>query len=1050
MPSVVQRQIEKLIAEASQKSLESGKVLDLAEIEKLITEKVRQLDGLPTLEVRRQFNKLSTNDYNTMMEEILFDLNVLYECLVEKTADLFAIYNNSDVSYRAQKNQIARLKGLVDDLLFTVKNADDFFFGVFDDFTSLDKVNTPSSTEGVVDVAEAAALLPFSLPSAIRVPFNHLIKETSGEIEVQAIDGTSANGQNGAGSLYGYAFSDIRSIWRYEVISESTDGVQMAFTFPIRNDNEIERITRVELCGIAGSPLNARLLFSLDKENFRSPSGAKDKNINDADKIAWDFPETPVRYLRLILTKRSYDAPYKISTISSRPTQSEDTGKFLYNFNIANVSVFRLGRTIDAILRSKPLKPLDAPDRQIDNISISAREELAPFTDIEYYIGLSDSRGNMDGDFIPINPTNRVDNDIAKVIKVGESITDTIEFSGSYIDITPTEIESKSLQLYDIYQLSGDYRFGSAKLYRGDGLFSRTFNSRTVTKRVSDNFIDFSDGIRTKELYAYKTETAQIINRNVGVGNAVKTFLKVSETIKTSAKPVRERVTDPIYTVDTEPDYAVAEVRHVRPDMSITDQPISPSGGAVIVNGVSIPIAGSWFGTSQSSASIGVPILLNNQVIDIVRNGPNAPVLKYKSSGGFEYIYQEGIDYDIKRSDDDYFNNFPGWNPLPLHWRIVPAEPISTIVNSGSTLTGVYGGTGVFFFTGSSLPPTTLGSVSTATDEELFISYSIDPDITHRVQSVSYDSSEIELDGPIQIMPGDTIESTYRFVPQAVVRDSIRVTQNFGSDNQGQIFVEGTDYTIDPNNGTITKVAGGGITNLGSEVVYVDFSYIDAIAETETYSIWAYVGSREPIKFDFNSLNLREGSGESFTWTYIDGNSNSRDLTRATSFVMTKGWHFFTIRSLSPDRFSDAAINKIIKLRSLDSNYLFLNPRRGGKIFDRLTAYRNPLTQVTYAFLKDATLKADHTKFAINDTENKVYINFRPGDTTDLYMKEINASGEVSDVNTEYFTFSGKRPLNNNGSNATHVILRARLSRADGSNGGVTPKLHSYNIRLSY
>lgn len=1050
-----------------------------------------------------------------MFTEVEFDLSTLYACLTSKTADLFRLYNTTDVSYKAQRAQIGAIMGLVDDLLFTTRNADDYFFGVFDNLSSLDKTDLDKTTEGSVDVAEGVAILPFSMPSAIRVPFNHLIKKKTGDIFVKTNDNQPAGGQNGAGTRFGFAFSDITSIWRYEAVTESQDGVQVGFTFPLRPDDEITRITRVELNVIAGNPVSVRVLGSLDNENYRRFVGSQDKVVREAtEKIAFDFPDTPVRYIRVVLSKANPDAPFTrsqlaktitspaivtakselatkgnsvnlastsssvggqlLSSANSPNTKNKldtaskagastntkqlgigtNTKEFLYNFNVSSIAVFRLGRNIDAIFQSKPLRPLDSPKIPIDRISLHVDDEIIPHTAIDYQIGLADENGEV-SDFRGINPTNRSDSDLPKVLTFGQSTKDRVEFTGSYLSIPAADlITNKAIDFYPIRD-NGDseYEFGTAKLYRGGNLFSRTVNSREVVRSVSDNFVDFSDGGRTKQLYAFRDEVATVINRIVGDGSQFRTFLGLTKTIKNSPNPVRDPINDPPSGIDPEPSYAVGTVRHLRAVMDRVNQPITPSGGAISVNGSNIPIAGDWLGATSGVGSIGVPILDNGNPIDIIGTGPNAPVLKYiDDATNFEFVFREGVDYSIKRSDDDYFNLFPGWDPAPIHWRVVPVEPVSVLISAGSSFTGQFAGTGIVLITGSNLPPATLGNVTPSSNETLYISYTIDADITHRVVAVSYTSSEVELDGVIQISAGDTVLVSYRFVPDSIVRGSIRVTQSFGTENEGQVFIPGVDYTVDSRNGTITKLVGGSITSLISEVVYVDYSYKDQIDQTETFSIWAFVDSREPIRFDFNNLALKADAGESFIWTPIGGTGTARELRNSNSITLTRGWHYFTVKSVDPGRFNDAAINKVLKLRSIGGDYLFLRIDRGGKVFDTMTAYRAPMREVSFPFLKDAVLKSDHDKFAIKDSDNKIYINFGPGNTTELYMKRITSGGVIQEVTSEEFIFEGVRRLapSITAKNQGSVVLRARLSRSNQSSGGVTPKLHSYNIRVNY
>lgn len=1073
---IIEKQLKRLIDDASRESLKSGKVLDLSQIASIIQEKVITLKGGPTLNVRRQERRKGVilEALNKMFEEVEFDLDLLYELIQEKYALLLNRFNSTDVSYKAQRSQLNVIDAAVTDLLFTVKDADDNFFGVFDNLSDFNKIDVDVTTDGALDLAESAVVLPFSMPSAIRHDMSHLYNIIDGQITTVSEDGTKTTGKNGAASKFGYAFSDLSSIWRYDVTSASDKGVRLTVTFPLTKENSLAILTRFEVSGISGSGAIIDVRHSLDNENFTRFQSGEPKEIDPkTEKIAWDFPETTCRYIRLIISKSAPDAKFKQSgnnTVVTNPALQAETAnpqqggaqnltafglqkgqedKWIYSFSIASICAFKLGRSEDAIFQSKPLLSIDAPTIPVSKLSLTVDEQIIPRTSIEYEIALSDKMGTLATEFLPINPTDRIDGIVPKVITFGEDTKDSFDISIHTGTISTGDIVvSRATQYYPIYQLPADrdYRFGSAKLYRGGNVFSSRTNSKEIIKSQSDNYIDFSDGIRTKQLYSFKTETATIINRLVGGGNVLKTFLKLTGPVARSIRVVRDDVSDPPSGLDPEPDYAIANVEHIRPTMVIEGDSIVPTGINTVVNGVSVPVAGSWLGSTTATASIGVPIILNGQPVDI---RPSTVVLKYVSTTTqLEHTFREGIDYSVKRSDDSYFLNFPGWNSFPLHWRVVPVEPSSIIINSGSPLTGQYGGTGSFSVLGGQLPPVTLGADSLVSNQLLNIDYEIDPNITHRVVDVSYSSNEIELDTVLQMMPGDTVIVSYRKVPQNIIRDSVAVTSNPGTDNPGNIYKEGRDYSLDLSNGTISMSLGGEINNLPSPVVYVDHSFKESVDETNTYSIWCYYESREPLKFIYNNLNFRNGSNEKLLWTT---NGSTKRIDDRNEITLTRGWHQFIVQSLDPDIFNDGAIVKALKFRDIEGRYLFLRIQDGGKIFTKMTAYRSPMRETTFSALKNSVLKTDHSVFAISSA-NKVFVNFSPAQTSDLYMKKINSSGSIVDQTTEEFRVEAVRRLTvtANSTNPGYVILRARLSRSEESSGGVTPKLFGYNLRIAY
>ena len=1098
--SIIEQQIAKLVEDASIESLRSGQTFSLSEAFEIINKRVRALNGGPTLKVSSQGkrHKFDIVSYNRMISEIKFDLEVLYGSYMEKTSELFKLYNFSDISYKAQRVQIGLVNAALDSLLFTLRNADDYFYGVFDNFIDVSKVDLNLSNEGVVDVYEKAATLPFNAPSTYRLPVGHLIDQKMSNSKV-VVDGLVSS-SNGGGTGFGYAFTDITSIWRYEVEARSKSGCELSFIVPLRRDDVTSTLTRIELEVNTSNDIVARVLGSSDNFNYTRLPNSPDKRLSsDASKVAWDFPESQVKYIRFEFFKEEPDVELSKSPISNRAdtvtnpvisnadtkktllskdtalskseskafglvSNSDIANRYLYNFNISNISFYRVGRPKTALMSSKPLRPNGIENTPIAAVSLTTTEEVPTDTNIDYFIGLSDSVGNLKTDMVPISPVDTPKLGIDSTIRFAESTQDQFNFTaitgGS--DITSTTVSNK-IEYYGIYQLpvNREYRFGTAKLYRGGNFFSKKTKTSEIVRAVSDNFIDFSDGSRIKQLYAVKDETVAPLVRNLpSIGPA--TFLRLGSNIVVSSAGRLIPPTDSNPNVDPNPDYSIFNVQHFRSQMLVENQPIKPSN-TNFIPGTNFPTSIGWTNTNPANSSLGIPILLNGQAVDIIPDGPDKPKLTAQPTGRVEYTFSDGSDYTIIRSDDSYFvTNFSSAFPidLPVHWRIVPALPVIIKVEAGSPLTGQYAtasnpeGTGNFTYSSTTLPPTTLpGGFVQGNDDTLYLDYRINPDITHRVLNIDYQSNEVQLDTQLQIAVGDTLRVRYKTPPVDLIRSTVKVTSGFGSDNQGELYQEGVDYAIDAAKSQITRLAGGAINNLSNEIVYVDFSYRDKGPELDTYSVWCFVDDREPIEFSYAPLNLQVEAGESFIWTYAEiGGGATRDLSKQTTFTLSRGWHYFVIKSLNVDKFNYAAIAKVLGIKSLSGYYLFLRKDRGGSIFSKITAFRSPLRQVTLPFYKNATLSTDKSTFAISSS-NEVYINYPPGFADDLFLRQVESDGTITSTGlSEEFDFRGIRKLNTGttDADAEYVVLHAQLSRSSSSNGGITPKVFSYNVRISY
>jgi hypothetical protein len=515
-----------------------GRVLDLQIIINKIQEKLGEIDGRPTLRpinlTRR--NQVTLKAINKMLSDVEFDINLLYELIKDDFTKLMARYNDISVSYKSQRSQINLINGIAEDLLFSTRNAEDNFYGIFDSFHSKEKVDVTRSTDGIIDVEEGVAALPFSMASAIRQDLSHLYNKSSGNISQKSNAGLRASGRNIAKSKFGDAFSDIDNVWNYEVTTEDRSGVEVSVQFPINKDESTSVITRVELSGIAGSGTLVDLRTSLDDQNYTRVQNGEPKSIKSTtEKIAWDFPNKMVKYIKLIMTKDSPDGKVRSGAgtkTTSNPIVKDDKPKtsensandilgitdatnetWRYVFTIGSIGVYKMGRKQNAVLYSEPLKTIDAPLSPISKVSLNVEEEIAPNTAIDYAIGLSDVNGNMNGDFIDITPENRVSGIDPKIISMSEDSIDNYSFSVGTGDVSTGIVSRNAINFYPIYNLptNEEFRFGTSKLFRGKDFFSQKKNKSEEIINVSDNYIDFSDAIRVKELYSIYTENASVL-----------------------------------------------------------------------------------------------------------------------------------------------------------------------------------------------------------------------------------------------------------------------------------------------------------------------------------------------------------------------------------------------------------------------------------------------------------------------------------------------------------------------------------------------------------
>ena len=334
-----------------------------------------------------------------------------------------------------------------------------------------------------------------------------------------------------------------------------------------------------------------------------------------------------------------------------------------------------------------------------------------------------------------------------------------------------------------------------------------------------------------------------------------------------------------------------------------------------------------------------------------------------------------------------------------------------------------------------------------ADGENVAAAYAINPNITQQVDGVR--DNVIYMKSLMDIQADDRIDVTYRFVPRgnnAVIRPTLKVTDRFGDEDEGQTYNQGPDYAVNINQGKITRIPQGNITpSQGDLAVYVDFYYKENPTDLHTYSTWIFQPNLEPVKIEYNSLGIDLDIGERIV---VNSPNFTVDLSNSTETpFLSRGWHQFIVKSRDPGVFTTAAINKVIELKDIDNDYIFV---RGGKYFSEMQAIRTAMTEVTYDFLKNGVLRSNHDHFAIQNSD--IIVNFKPGSTEDFYTYRpiTDTSGAVTGFaaqNTEDFLLKYRYRLPEE-TTADRLLVKVELSKNKGADGGITPKVFRYNARI--
>jgi hypothetical protein len=579
---IVERQARKKLEEITLRYLRDGRIPPASAVAREMAQFIRKADGGPTMRPRYQNPRTlwQFQTTNAVLKDISFDLEVLHDEAVEQFAKFLDRIGFIELSYLSQRQQLDSLLSLLKNLAFVSKNTEDNFFGVYDTFDDLAKIDLDKTTRDAVDLSEGCLVLPANDPTADRVDLSHLYSKQSWPIAVEAPDKPGSDTEPGTpaqivqnepvpNAWFGYAFADMVNAWRQVVTTGNNLGCLIEFTVPVSSlEDQTVEISRISMLPASTQTMEVTVLHSLDNVNYiKFPNLPEVTQVKTGRATNLDFETTRVRFVRFRV---------RIAT----PTE-EDGASFHYIFGFRNLSFYKLGRAQDAEVYSKPLSA-QAMTKPIDMVSMAVMEAIPANCDVSYFVAADDGTGSpRDGVWRPIQPITRAPIDgIPQVVRFGQS-ANTVK----YLPAPETPVVHATVRGVDFYrlteaQLDHEPLFGQAFLYRGENAWWRNTQRESVSRAAKDVFVDFNSG-DVQKIYVTSTEVADLSEEVPPLGSQTTTVLVVENEV--DYEPATMQLTPPSGVdpaVDQRPRYAVYQVLRFRDRMTITNEQVVLTGTA--------------------------------------------------------------------------------------------------------------------------------------------------------------------------------------------------------------------------------------------------------------------------------------------------------------------------------------------------------------------------------------------------------------------------------------------------------------------------------------
>ena len=959
--TIRERQFQQKLAEKNLEVFQRGEIPSNVESFIEIRDFLANGLGLPSFQFRPQIanSVIDVESYNKSLKEISFDMKILFDELISHFQAIVSSFHLANTVYQVSSKELERLINELDEILITIKNADDHFQGYIERFDSLDKTDQRQSTPGIVDLNTEELSLPSSSAADKRINAIHLFNLENWPVQVLSEQNIlSSSSMVGAG--FGKAFSDTISAWRHKITSSDSGKLIAEFKFPVAgpaNDEKEVFVNKILISPHSEFPFRMKVLKSVDDVNYTTIPGYTEFVTLDkqSKKYSLDFSTELIQFLKIIIEK---DEPDVVSP-----------GAHEYLFGFYSIQLFTTGRIANGSYFSKPFDC----ENPIGRVALESSAKMPKGTEVNYFVGLADTTGALINDWKSISPVNTVRNDrnYPNSVRFGEVSSKTIDI-----------VADLSGSLYETYKANGLYSltsgellteeplFGSAELYRGEGYWSRDKNSEKDIFFEKDVYIDFSAS-DTQTLYVKETET--LVPKSLSGS----TNFKVDLSYRPYYDPTQGHTLVPNSNVDPNfdqaPTYAIYSAEWVRSQEELTATYTDIAGNIIYTN-------------------------LTSNFDSEIR--PKLYVTKLTDSGGtvtvMNRLLREEIDYLI--TDSRAFSCFS----LEGSWWF-------NEISRGSIL-------------------------------DFYVVYRQEDDLIDKVDSIVNNS--VVFNGNFNnISPEDSIRIRYRraaALPSIeILYETLKVKPLFGNDGLDNLYAEGQDYSIDLDKGSIYRIQNGSINTNG--IVYVDFGYKKEVFPIETFSLWCYVSRQEMPEINISTLRLKKNLGEQFLLNSPKGVSDLSSLGKIPS--LNVGWHQFIVKSINPSD-ADSLIRKIILLKDRNNIPVFNN---GGEYFSSTTASRNFMRQIPYDYLKKGILPSVHDYFAIKD--NRIIVNFAPNTTDDIYPYYFDTTTDTLQLGQERFKL--KYAVNTKISPSNRLLVKIDLVRRASIDGGITPKVSEYLLRIA-
>lgn len=341
----------------------------------------------------RATNKTNVDLLNQIMVNTVFNVDILYESVLENNEKLFSTITSLNKKLESLKAKRIELESKVDDLLFVNNNSDGYFYAYTENFSTANKLDLNLSDSILYD------------PSLKNITISKL---NSNQFNVASMDELSSisptfainiNGVNSSQIVDETNFINIfdglnDTYWSHTVFLDEPKSVSLSMIVPVAMFQTVSRIDGVIF---TSSPTNIIIKATVNDPNKESQ--IKSQN-SKGDYDSFSFAVSPERYSSIEIVLQKTEPDY-INEFSNSP--------YAYKFGLRELSINSRYHAQNGVLISAPISIPTAQNSNltIDAVGIEVVEQVNKNTSIKYYIAPDnpDAESISDFSWIPISPS---------------------------------------------------------------------------------------------------------------------------------------------------------------------------------------------------------------------------------------------------------------------------------------------------------------------------------------------------------------------------------------------------------------------------------------------------------------------------------------------------------------------------------------------------------------------------------------------------------------------------------------------------------------------